>query len=90
MDPIQNPFSPGAGAPPPELVGRNQILDQAKILFGRTIAGRPEKSMIPIGLRNTSARTVSENPMILSGGDVLDSHCVHTIMYVLSLGILSF
>jgi hypothetical protein len=51
MDPVQNPFSPGAGAPPPELVGRSQILEQARILFGRTIAGRAEKSMMMTGLR---------------------------------------
>jgi hypothetical protein len=27
MDPIKNPFSPGAGSPPPELVGRDPILE---------------------------------------------------------------
>jgi hypothetical protein len=62
MDPIQNPFSPGAGAPPPELVGRSHILDQAKILFGRTIAGRQEKSMILTGLRGVG-KTVLLNEM---------------------------
>jgi hypothetical protein len=35
MDPIANPFAPGAGSPPPELVGRGPILDQADILLGR-------------------------------------------------------
>lgn len=51
MDPIKNPFSPGAGSPPPELVGRDPILAQARILFGRTKARRPEKSMLLTGLR---------------------------------------
>ncbi len=51
MDPIKNPFSPGAGAPPPELVGRDQILEQARILLGRTRQKRPEKSLILTGLR---------------------------------------
>jgi hypothetical protein len=51
MDPIKNPFSPGAGAPPPELVGRDQILEQARILLGRIKQKRPEKSMILTGLR---------------------------------------
>lgn len=51
MDPIKNPFSPGAGSPPPELVGRDPILEQARILLGRTKAKRPEKSMLLIGLR---------------------------------------
>lgn len=51
MDPIKNPFSPGAGSPPPELVGRDPILHQARILLGRTKAGRPEKSLLLTGLR---------------------------------------
>jgi hypothetical protein len=51
MDPIKNPFSPGAGSPPPELVGRAPILEQSRILLGRTRLGRPEKSLLLTGLR---------------------------------------
>lgn len=51
MDPLKNPFSPGAGAPPPELVGRDPILEQARILLGRIKQKRPEKSMLLTGLR---------------------------------------
>lgn len=51
MDPIANPFSPGAGSPPPELVGRDPILEQARILLGRIQEKRPEKSMLLTGLR---------------------------------------
>ncbi len=51
MDPIQNPFSPGAGTPPPDLVGRDAILRQAEIALGRIRLGRPAKSMILVGLR---------------------------------------
>lgn len=51
MDPIRNPFSPGAGSPPPELVGRDPILQQARILLGRAKAGRSEKCMLLTGLR---------------------------------------
>ena len=51
MDPIKNPFSPGAGSPPPELVGREDVLKQAQILLGRVQQKRPEKSMLLIGLR---------------------------------------
>jgi hypothetical protein len=51
MDPINNPYSPGAGSPPHELVGRDPILDQARILLGRIKARRPEKSMLLNGLR---------------------------------------
>lgn len=51
MDAIKNPFSPGAGAPPPELVGREAILEQARVLLGRIKAKRPEKSILLTGLR---------------------------------------
>src|SRR3984957_11309193 len=51
MDEMLNPFSPGAGAPPPELVGRDPILEEARILFGRVKRKRPEKSMLLTGLR---------------------------------------
>lgn len=51
MDNIKNPFSPGAGSPPPELAGRDGILEQARVLLGRVKAKRPEKSMLLTGLR---------------------------------------
>jgi hypothetical protein len=51
MNPIQNPFSPGAGSPPPELVGREGVLEQARVLLGRTKLKRPEKSILLTGLR---------------------------------------
>jgi hypothetical protein len=51
VDPIKNPFSPGAGAPPPELVGRDNILAEARLLLARIRAGRSEKSLLLTGLR---------------------------------------
>ena len=51
MNAIKNPFSPGAGSPPPEMVGREGILDQARILLGRVKEKRPEKSILLTGLR---------------------------------------
>jgi hypothetical protein len=51
MDPLKNPYSPGAGAPPPELVGRDAILTQAEILLGRIKNSKPEKSFLMTGLR---------------------------------------
>lgn len=49
--PSKNPFSPGAGSPPPELVGRANILEQVRILLGRVQAKRSEKSILLTGLR---------------------------------------
>lgn len=51
MDKIKNPFSPGAGSPPPELAGRDGILEQAHVLLGRVRQKRPEKSILMTGLR---------------------------------------
>ncbi len=51
MQPEYNPFSPGACSPPPALVGREAILNQASIALTRVQAGRPEKSMFLVGLR---------------------------------------
>lgn len=51
MDKIKNPFSPGAGSPPPELAGRDTVLEQARILLGRVKSKRSEKSLLLTGLR---------------------------------------
>ena len=51
MNPEHNPFSPGAGTPPPELTGRGEILDQAKLALARIKRGRTEKSIFLVGLR---------------------------------------
>jgi len=62
MDPIRNPFSPGAGSPPPQLAGRAAILEQARILLGRAALGKPEKSLMLTGLRG-AGKTVLLNEM---------------------------
>lgn len=62
MDKIKNPFSPGAGSPPPELAGRDAILEQARVLIGRVQQKRPEKSILMTGLRGVG-KTVLLNEM---------------------------
>ena len=51
MNPLSNPFSPGAGNQPPELAGRAHLLRQVEILLARIKAGRSEQSMFMVGLR---------------------------------------
>jgi AAA+ ATPase superfamily predicted ATPase len=51
MDPNANPFNPGAGTPPPELVGRDPVLQQADIILERIKRGRSERSLLFVGLR---------------------------------------
>ena len=41
MDPIRNPYASGAGTPPPELAGRDDVRDNAKVILGRSVIGRP-------------------------------------------------
>jgi Cdc6-like AAA superfamily ATPase len=62
MDSIQNPFSPGAGSPPSDLVGRDQVLRQTQILFGRVKHGKSEKSLLLTGLRGVG-KTVLLNAL---------------------------
>ena len=51
MDPIANPYAPGAGTPPPELAGRDPLRETARVAIERTRRGRPAKSVLMIGLR---------------------------------------
>ena len=51
MKPALNPFSPGAGTPPPELAGRSAILESADVIFQRALAGRSFQSLMLVGLR---------------------------------------
>ena len=51
MDPITNPFAPGAGTPPPELAGRYELRETIRIALERVRLGRPTKSVLMVGLR---------------------------------------
>jgi hypothetical protein len=51
MDPVTNPFAPGAGTPPPELAGRDELRETVRIALERTRLGRPTKSILMVGLR---------------------------------------
>ncbi len=51
MDPRKNPYAPGAGTPPPELAGRDELIERAAIALDRIRAGRAARSLILHGLR---------------------------------------
>lgn len=53
MDPVRNPFAPGAGSQPPELAGRDGIIADAEIALQRVLSGRHSRSQILLGLRGT-------------------------------------
>ncbi len=51
MDAIKNPFAPGAGSPPPELAGRDELRETVRIAVERTRAGKSARSVLMVGLR---------------------------------------
>ena len=51
MDPRSNPFSPGAGSAPPELSGRNKVIEDVSIALHRIKNGLSSKSILMVGLR---------------------------------------
>lgn len=51
MDPIRNPYTPGAGTRPDELAGRDEEIQNFRVLLSRLLDGRPEQSQIITGLR---------------------------------------
>lgn len=64
MDPRLNPYSPGAGNPPPEFSGRDQIIEQTDIALDRIKSGRPTRGFILYGLRGVG-KTVLLNKIAL-------------------------
>lgn len=60
MDPVRNPFAPGAGSQPPELAGRDEIIKNADIAIQRALLGKHDKSQILLGLRG-AGKTVLLN-----------------------------
>lgn len=51
MDRVRNPFAPGAGSPPPELAGRQLIVEDARVAIERALLGKPSRSQMFLGLR---------------------------------------
>ncbi|NHN56290.1 ATP-binding protein [Calidifontibacter sp. DB0510] len=62
MDPIRNPYAPGAGQRPPELAGRDEQLENFRVVLERVARGRPERSMVLTGLRGVG-KTVLLNAL---------------------------
>jgi AAA ATPase domain len=62
VDPIRNPYAPGAGQRPPELAGRDEQLAAFDVVLARVSAGRPERSLVLTGLRGVG-KTVLLNAL---------------------------
>ncbi len=63
MDPIRNPYAPGAGSPPPELAGRNAVREKMSLCIARLRAGRPAKSVMLVGLRGVGKTVLLDQMM---------------------------
>ena len=62
MDPVRNPYAPGAGQRPPELAGRDEQLRAFDVVLERVARGRPERSLVLTGLRGVG-KTVLLNAL---------------------------
>ncbi|MDP5181025.1 ATP-binding protein [Blastococcus sp. BMG 814] len=62
MDPVRNPYAPGAGQRPPELAGRDDELQAFDVVLERIARGRPERSLVLTGLRGVG-KTVLLNQL---------------------------
>lgn len=51
MDAVKNPYCPGAGTPPPELAGRDELRNTVRVALERIRLGNPSKSVLMVGLR---------------------------------------
>ena len=68
MEAYQNPFAPGAGTAPPQLAGRERLIEDTKIALARHATGRAAKSPVLIGLRGVG-KTVLLNQMQMDAED---------------------
>jgi len=74
VDPVRSPYAPGAGTPPPELAGRDELRETIRIALERVRAGRPTKSILMVGLRGVG-KTVLLDRM----RDDAEASGIHTI-----------
>jgi len=63
MNPITNPFAPGAGTPPPELAGRDELRETVRVAIERVRLGMPTKSVLMVGLRGVGKTVLLDRMM---------------------------
>jgi hypothetical protein len=74
MDAVRNPFAPGAGSPPPELAGRDDLRETVRIAVERTRGGKSARSVLMVGLRG-----VGKTVLLDRVRDDAEASGVHTI-----------
>jgi hypothetical protein len=66
MDPVRNPFAPGAGTPPPALTGRDDLIESVRVALERVRLGRPTKSMLMVGLRGVGKTVLLDRMRVVA------------------------
>jgi hypothetical protein len=74
VNPIRNPYAPGAGSQPPELAGRDPLLRSVAIAIERVRLGLPTKSILMVGLRG-----VGKTVLLSRMGDDAEAAGIHTL-----------
>ena len=74
MNPVANPFAPGAGTAPPELAGRDPLRETVRVAIERVRRGLPTKGVLMVGLRGVG-KTVLLDRM----RDDAEASGVHTL-----------
>ena len=69
MDPRTNPFSPGAGTPPPELAGREPLLEAASIAVDRLAGGLNSRGIVCYGLRGVGKTVLLQQMRLNASAD---------------------
>lgn len=73
MDPRRNPYAPGAGTPPPELAGRDEIIERAGVALYRIAHGRAARSLVLYGLRGVGKTVLLHHIRIAAEADRLQT-----------------
>jgi len=63
MNSIENPFTPGAGTPPPELAGRDNIMEQTRVAIERCKLQTAAQNIVLLGLRGVGKTVLLEQIM---------------------------
>jgi len=74
MDPVRNPFAPGAGTPPPELAGRDALRESLRVALERARIGRPAKSAMLVGLRGVGKTVLLDR--VREGAEAAGIHTI--------------
>lgn len=74
MDPVMNPYAPGAGTPPPELAGRDELRETVRVALERVRRGLPSQSVLMVGLRGVGKTVLLDNMR-----DAAEAVGIHTV-----------